>query len=83
VLALALVPVVGRLISEAAGFRVIQLVAVPFLLIALVANAVIGLVRLTSAKRQAPPIPNGMPYPPAGHTGPAGFTGDPWQSGGA
>jgi MFS family permease len=82
-LALVLAPVIGQLISEAMSFRVTQLAAIPFLLIALVANAVIGLVRLTSAKRQAPPLPYGMPYPPAGPAGPAGFTGDPWQSGGA
>jgi MFS family permease len=62
-LALVLAPIIGQLISEAMGFRVIQLVAIPFLLIALVVSGVIGLVRLTSAKRQAPPIPNGMPYP--------------------
>jgi MFS family permease len=82
VLALVLAPVIGQLISEAIGFRVVQLVAIPFLLVALVVNGVIGLVRLTSAKRQAPPVPYGMPYPPAGPAGPAGFTGDSWQSGG-
>ncbi|MBN6041206.1 MFS transporter [Amycolatopsis sp. 195334CR] len=73
VLALVLAPVIGQLISEAVGFRVIQLVAIPFVLIALVVNGVIGIVGLTSAKRQAPPAP----YPPTG------FTGDPWRSGGA
>jgi MFS family permease len=52
VLALVLAPAVGRLISEALGFRVIQLIAIPFLLIALVVNGVIGLVRLSSAQRR-------------------------------
>ncbi|MEV6647773.1 MFS transporter [Amycolatopsis sp. NPDC051371] len=83
VLALVLAPVIGQLISEAVGFRVIQLAAIPFLLIALIANAVLGFVTLAAAKRQVPPIPYGMPAPPAGPVGPAGFTGDPWQSGGA
>ncbi|QFU86622.1 hypothetical protein [Amycolatopsis sp. YIM 10] len=75
VLALVLAPVIGQMISEVVGFRVVQLVVIPFVLIALVVNGVIGLVRLTSAKRQVPPVPNGTPYPSAG------FTGDPWQSG--
>jgi MFS family permease len=66
VLALLLGPVIGRLISEATGFRVVQLAAIPFLLLALVVNAVIGFVKLTAAKRPVHPIPNGMPYPPAG-----------------
>ncbi|MEV7097281.1 MFS transporter [Amycolatopsis sp. NPDC051045] len=59
VLALVLAPVIGRMISEAVGFRVVQLVAIPFLLLALVVNGIVGLVRLTAAKRQAPPVPNG------------------------
>ncbi|RSM37762.1 hypothetical protein DMA12_35505 [Amycolatopsis balhimycina DSM 5908] len=78
VLALVLGPVIGRLISEATGFRVVQLAAIPFLLLALVVNAVIGFV-----KRPVHPLPYGMPYPPAGSAGPPGFTGDPSQSGGA
>jgi MFS family permease len=76
VVALAVAPVIGQLISEAVGFRPVQLAAIPFLLVALVVNAVIGFVKLTTAKRPVPPAPNDMPYPPAG------FTGGPWQSGG-
>ncbi|WP_206788537.1 MFS transporter [Amycolatopsis sp. MtRt-6] len=60
VLALLLGPVIGQLISAALGFRVVQLTAIPFLLVALIATAVIGIVRLTSAKR---PVPNGPSYP--------------------
>ncbi|MEU4519952.1 MFS transporter [Amycolatopsis sp. NPDC024027] len=75
VLALLLAPVIGQLISEAAGFRVIHLAAIPFLLVALIVSAVLGLVKLTAAKRQVPPY--GVPYPPAG------FTGGPRPSGGA
>lgn len=71
-LALLLAPVIGQVISEAVGFRVIQLAAIPFLLVALVVSAVLGIVSLSAAKRQAPPIPNGMPYPPPG---PTEFTG--------
>ncbi|SFW78776.1 hypothetical protein [Amycolatopsis australiensis] len=52
----------------------IQLIAIPFLLLALVVSGVIGLVRLTAAKRPVPPVP----YPPAG----PGPTGDPWRSAG-
>lgn len=78
-LALVLAPVIGRLISEAVGFRPVQLAAIPFLFLALVVNAVIGFVTLAAAKRRVPPVPNGMPYPP----GPAGYPGGPWQSGGA
>ncbi|SEC41142.1 Major Facilitator Superfamily protein [Amycolatopsis tolypomycina] len=63
VLALLLGPVVGRLISEALGFRLVQLATIPFLLAALVVNAVIGIAGLTSAKRPVPPVPNGPPYP--------------------
>ncbi|WP_329048575.1 MFS transporter [Amycolatopsis sp. NBC_01488] len=74
VVALVLAPVIGQLISEVVGFRVIQLVAIPFLFIALIANAVVGFVKLAAAKRPVPPVP----YPPAG---PAGFTGGPWQPG--
>ncbi|WP_370962474.1 MFS transporter [Amycolatopsis sp. cg9] len=70
VLALVLGPVIGQLVSEAMGFRVIQLIAVPFLLIALVLNAVLGVVRLSAAKRAAA-------YPPSG------YAGGPWQPGGA
>ncbi|MGW4523867.1 MFS transporter [Amycolatopsis sp. NPDC004378] len=62
VLALVLAPVIGQLVSEAMGFRVIQMIAVLFVLIALVVAGVLGIVRLTSAKR---PVPYGMPYPPA------------------
>jgi MFS family permease len=58
-LALLLGPVVGQLITEAMSFRITQLAAIPFLLIALIANAVVGLVKLTSAKRPVPPVPNG------------------------
>ncbi|WP_439379590.1 MFS transporter [Amycolatopsis lexingtonensis] len=60
VLALVLGPLIGQLLSEATGFRVVQLAAVPFLLIALVVNAVLGIVRLTTAKRA-------VAYPPAGY----------------
>ncbi|NBH11975.1 MFS transporter, partial [Amycolatopsis sp. SID8362] len=54
VLALLLGPVIGQLISEAVGFRPVHLIAAPFLLIALVVNAVLGIVRLTAAKRAVP-----------------------------
>lgn len=67
VVALAVGPVIGQLISEAVGFRPVQLAAIPFLLAALVVNAVLGFVKL--AKRPVPPAPNGMPYPPAGFGG--------------
>ncbi|MFE0019858.1 MFS transporter [Amycolatopsis sp. NPDC059021] len=70
VLALGLAPVIGQVISEATGYRMNQFLAIPFLLIALVVNGVIGLVRLTAAKRPAPPGPSGVPYPPAGTAGP-------------
>ncbi|MEQ0560402.1 MFS transporter [Amycolatopsis sp. NEAU-NG30] len=66
VLSLVLGPVIGQLISEAVGFRVVQLAAIPLLLIALVVTGVIGLVRLSTAKRPAPPVSYGMPYPPPG-----------------
>ncbi|WP_410638463.1 MFS transporter [Amycolatopsis sp. lyj-346] len=66
-LALLLAPVVGRLISDALGFRVSQLAAIPFLLVALIVSAVLGLVKLTAANRRVPP--HGVPYPPAGFTG--------------
>ncbi|MBE1493810.1 MFS family permease [Amycolatopsis lexingtonensis] len=60
VLALVLGPLIGQLLSEATGFRIVQMAAVPFLLIALVVNAVLGIVRLTTAKRA-------VAYPPAGY----------------
>jgi MFS family permease len=82
VLALVLGPVIGQLISEATGFRAVQLAAIPFLFLAFVVNAVIGFVKLATAKRPVPPVPNGMPYPPAGPAGPPGFTGGPGQPGG-
>ncbi|RSD09156.1 MFS transporter [Amycolatopsis eburnea] len=68
VLALLLGPVIGQLISEAVGFRPVHLIAVPFLLVALVVNAVLGIVRLSAAKRT-------VPQP--------GYPGGPWQPGGA
>ncbi|HEY3479374.1 MAG TPA: MFS transporter [Streptomyces sp.] len=57
VLALVLAPVIGGVISEATSFRVVQLLAIPFALLAVVVSAIIGIVGITSAKRQAPPIP--------------------------
>ncbi|WP_227833729.1 MFS transporter [Nocardia macrotermitis] len=62
ILTALIAPGVGQLISEVTGFRVVYLVAVPFLLIALILTAVSG----SSAKRPTQPILNGMPYPPQG-----------------
>jgi MFS family permease len=83
VLALLLGPVIGQLISETMSFRINQLGAVPFLFLALVVTAVIGFVKLATAKRPVPPMPNGTPYPSAGPAAPPEPTGGPWQSGGA
>ncbi|MEU7791550.1 MFS transporter [Amycolatopsis sp. NPDC049159] len=66
VLALVLGPVIGQLLAESLGFRVVQLTAVPFLLVTLVVNAVLGIVRLTAAKRAAAPASYGTPWQPAG-----------------
>lgn len=60
VLAMVIAPVVGQLISDATSFRLAYLAAVPFLLVALIASAVSGLV---SATRRHP-VPYGTPYPP-------------------
>lgn len=76
VLALLLAPVIGQMISVALSFRLNHLLAIPFLLVALVVSGVTGLVRLTAAKRAVPPA---MPYPPAGPWPPANGWPGPGQ----
>ncbi|MBB5856056.1 MFS transporter [Amycolatopsis umgeniensis] len=60
VLALALAPVLGGLLSDATGFRVVFVVATLFVFVALVVAGILGIVAATKAK---PPVPP-MPYPP-------------------
>ncbi len=60
VLAAVIAPVVGQLISDATNFHVAYLAAVPFLLLALLAEAVTAIV---SATRHPHPLPYGTPYP--------------------
>ncbi|MEU1982744.1 hypothetical protein [Nocardia sp. NPDC019395] len=55
-------PFAGQLISDALSFRLVYLAAVPFLLVALLAATVSG-IALVMARRSAPPVPYGMPYP--------------------
>ncbi|MFC3447838.1 MFS transporter [Amycolatopsis speibonae] len=60
VLALVLAPVLGGLLSDATGFRVVFVVAALFVFLALVVAGVLGIVALVKAKTPARP----MPYPP-------------------
>ncbi|GAB3731598.1 hypothetical protein GCM10027598_54790 [Amycolatopsis oliviviridis] len=61
VLALVIAPVLGGLLSDATGFRVVFVVAALFVFVALVVAAVLGIVALTK-KPPARPVP----YPPHG-----------------
>ncbi|MEV7549502.1 MFS transporter [Amycolatopsis sp. NPDC089917] len=60
VVALVLAPVLGGLLSDATGFRVVFMVAALFVFAALVVAGVLGIVALVKAKTPARP----MPYPP-------------------
>ncbi|EME51976.1 MFS transporter [Amycolatopsis decaplanina] len=60
VLALVLAPVLGGLLSDVTGFRVVYVVAALFVFVALVVAGVLGIVALAKAKSPARP----MPYPP-------------------
>ncbi|WP_414940645.1 MFS transporter [Amycolatopsis sp. cmx-11-51] len=62
VLALAIAPVLGGLLSDAVGFRVVYLVAAVFVFAALVVAGVIGIVAVMKTK----PPAQSMPYPPQG-----------------
>ncbi|MFJ8914815.1 MFS transporter [Amycolatopsis sp. NPDC102389] len=60
VLALVIAPVLGGLLSDVIGFRVVYVVAALFVVVALVVAGVLGIVALTKAKAPARP----MSYPP-------------------
>lgn len=60
VLALVAAPFVSQLLSTTLSFRLAFLVAVPLLLVALVASAVSGIVLLVVTRRPAQPGPPGM-----------------------
>ncbi|WET81370.1 MFS transporter [Amycolatopsis sp. QT-25] len=59
VLALAIAPFLGGLLSDALSFRLVYVVAALFVVLALVVTGVVGLVALT----KKPPV-RPMPYPP-------------------
>ncbi|WP_181774372.1 MFS transporter [Amycolatopsis pittospori] len=60
VLALAIAPFLGGLVSDAIGFRVVYVVAALFVFVALVVAGIIGIVTLAKAKPSIQP----MAYPP-------------------
>ncbi|HET6287780.1 MAG TPA: MFS transporter [Amycolatopsis sp.] len=59
VLALAIAPLLGGLLSDALSFRLVYVVAALFVVLALVVTGVVGIVALT----KKPPV-RPMPYPP-------------------
>ncbi|WP_410657375.1 MFS transporter [Amycolatopsis sp. lyj-112] len=59
VLALAIAPFLGGLLSDSVGFRVVYLVAALFVFVALVVAGVLGIVALAKKPSASP-----MPYPP-------------------
>lgn len=63
VLAAVIAPVIDQQIADATSFRLAYLVAVPFLLVALIVSAVSA---IASGKRHAPAAPHGGPYPSQG-----------------
>ncbi|SEP44103.1 MFS transporter [Amycolatopsis saalfeldensis] len=64
VVALAIAPLLGGLVSDTFSFRLVYLIAALFVFVALIVAAVIGIVALTAAKRPTQPMPYAMPYPP-------------------
>ncbi|WP_410601043.1 MFS transporter [Amycolatopsis sp. lyj-90] len=66
VLALAIAPFLGGLLSDATGFRVVYLVAALFAFVALVVAGIIGIVTMVTAKPSARPMPYQPQGPPLG-----------------
>jgi MFS family permease len=66
VLALAIAPILGALISDSTNFRLMYLIGAVFAFIALMVTGVVGIVAMVAAKPKVQPMPYGVPYPPQG-----------------
>ncbi|WAL63805.1 MFS transporter [Amycolatopsis cynarae] len=64
-LALVVAPFLGKLVADVLSWRICQLIALPFLFLALLLSAICGIIAMSSAKRPVPsPMPYAAPYPP-------------------